>query len=59
MFLCDNQWKFLNVFNTLTLKQIFWKTKTLLKKLENRFSIESTEIENALFLESGVGEIEW
>ena len=41
--------KFSNVFNTLTLKQIFWKTKTFFKKLEYRFLVESTKIENALF----------
>ena len=39
----------LNVLNTLTLKQIFWKTKTLLKKLVYHFSVESTKIENASF----------
>ena len=39
----------LNVFNILTLKQIFWKTKTYFKKLENQFLIENTKIENALF----------
>ena len=38
-----------NVFNTLTLKQIFWKTKTFFKKLEYRFLVESTKIENASF----------
>ena len=27
------QWEILNLFNTLTLKQFFWKTKTLFKKL--------------------------
>ena len=37
----------LNVFNTLTLKEIFWKTKTFFKKLENDFLVESTD--NALF----------
>ena len=37
-----------NFFNTLTLKQIFWKTKTFLKKLEHRFLVETTEIENTL-----------
>ena len=41
--------KILNVFNTLTLKQIFWKTKTFFKKLEYRFLVESTKIENASF----------
>ena len=39
----------LNDFNTLTLKQIFWKTKTFFKKLEYRFLVESTKIENASF----------
>ena len=39
----------LNIFNTLTLKQIFWKTKTFFKKLEYRFLVESTKIENASF----------
>ena len=33
----------LDVFNTLTLKQIFWKTETFFKKLK------STKIENASF----------
>ena len=36
----------LNVFNTLTLKQISWQTKTFFKKLEYRFLVESTKIEN-------------
>ena len=40
----------LNVFNTLISKQIFWKTQTLLKKLEWRFLVESSKIENATFL---------
>ena len=39
----------LNVFNTLTLRLIFWKMKTFLKKLEPRFLFESTKIENASF----------
>ena len=39
----------LNVFNTLTLKQTFCKTKTFFKKLEYRFLVESTKIENASF----------
>ena len=34
----------MDVFNTLTLKQIFWKMKTFLKKLEYRFLVESTKI---------------
>ena len=44
--LCDYV-KILNVFNTLTLKRIFLKTKTFFKKLEDRFLVESTAIENA------------
>ena len=39
----------LNLFSTLTLKQIFWKTKTFLRKLEQSFLVESTKIENASF----------
>ena len=38
-----------NVFNTLTLKQVLWKTKTFLKKLEYRFLVETTKIENTSF----------
>ena len=38
-----------NVFNTLILKQIFWKTKTFFKKLEYRFLVETTKIENTSF----------
>ena len=39
----------LNVFKILTLKQIFWKTKTFFKKLKYPFLVESTKIKNALF----------
>ena len=47
----------LNVFNTLTLKQIFWKTKSFFKKLEYCFLVESTKIENALFpYKTGIAE---
>ena len=35
----------LNVFNTVTLKQIFWKTKTSFEKQKYRFLIESATIE--------------
>ena len=42
--------RILNDFNTLTLKQIFWKTKTFCKNLEYRFLVETTKIENAIFL---------
>ena len=40
----------LNVFNTLTLKQISFKTKTFFKKLEYGFLVQSIKIENASFL---------
>ena len=40
----------LNDFNTLTLKQIFWKTKMFFKKLDSvPFLVEITNIENASF----------
>ena len=39
----------LNVFNTLTLIQTFWKTKTFFKKLEYHFLVETTKIENTSF----------
>ena len=39
----------LNVFNTLTLKPIFSRTKTFYKKLEYRFLVEITRIENTTF----------
>ena len=40
----------LNAFNTLTLKQVFLKTKTFFKNQEYRFSAEGTRIEIASFL---------
>ena len=39
----------LNVFNTLTLKQTFWKPRAFFKKLGYRFLGESTKIEKASF----------
>ena len=33
----------------LTLKQIFWRTKTFFKKLENRFLVKATKIEITTF----------
>ena len=39
--------KILNDFDTLTLKQILWKTKTFFKKLDHHFLVESAKIENA------------
>ena len=44
IFLCGNQWKFW-IFS-VTVKQIFWKTKTFSKKLVYHFLVESTKIEN-------------
>ena len=41
--------KILNAFYTLTLKNIFWKSKTFFKKLEFCFLVESTKVENASF----------
>ena len=40
----------LNILDTLTLKQIVYKTKNLIRNLERCFSVESTKIENAAFL---------
>ena len=39
-----------SVFNTLTFKQVFWKTKIFFIKLEYRFLFETTKIENKSFL---------
>ena len=41
--------KISNVFNTLTLKQVFLKTKAFLKLREYRFLVESTMNESAAF----------
>ena len=41
--------KIFNIFTTLTLKQIFQKSKTFLKKLEYRFLVERTKIEKVSF----------
>ena len=39
----------LNVFNTLTLKEIFMKMKNFFKKLEYRYLVGNTKIENVSF----------
>ena len=39
----------LKISDTLTLKQIFWKTKTFFKKLEFHFLVETSKIENTSF----------
>ena len=49
MFSCLQPVEILNDFNTLILKQIFSKTKIFFKKLEYRFLVESTKIENTSF----------
>ena len=41
--------KVLSVFSPLILIQIFWKSKTFFKKLEYRFLVETTKIENTSF----------
>ena len=41
--------KLFDVFNTLTLKQVLWKTKTFFKKLEWGFLGEITKIGNGTF----------
>ena len=49
---CSENWQsleILNVFYTLTVKLVFSKTQTLFKKLEYRFLVESTKIENTTF----------
>ena len=48
MFLCESI-EILNVFNASTLKEIFWKIKNILKKLEYHFLIQSTTNESATF----------
>ena len=40
---------FFTVFNTLTLKQIFWKMKTFFKKVEYRYVVKSTTIESITY----------
>ena len=39
----------LSVFNILTLKQVFWKTKTFFEKLKYHFLVEGATIESATF----------
>ena len=39
----------LNLFNILTLEQVFWKMKTYFKKSKYSFSVQSTTIESAAF----------
>ena len=49
MFLCDITVKFWTFSILLSLKEIFWETQNLFKKLEYTFLVESTKIENATF----------
>ena len=49
--------KTLNLFNSLTLKQIFWNMKTVFEKLEYHFLLESTKIKIASFpYKAGISE---
>ena len=41
--------KISHVFNTWTLKQVFWKMQTFFKKLKYSSLVESTKIENITF----------
>ena len=47
-----------NIFNTLTLKQILWKTKTFFKKTGVPFfsTVETTEIENTFQFKTALSE---
>ena len=46
-----------DVFNALTLKEIFWKTKTFFIKLEYQFLVETANTENTSFsFESALSE---
>ena len=49
MFLSDSHSEFWFLFSLLSLKLIFWKTKTFSKKLEYRFLVQITKIESAIF----------
>ena len=55
-------WQSVKVFNTLTLIQIFCKTKTFSKKLEYGFFAETTKIESISFpIKTALSEanVEW
>ena len=39
-------WQILNIFNILILKKNFCKTKTFFKKLEYRYLVKNTKIDN-------------
>ena len=47
MFFTRRSLEILHIFNTLTSKQIFWKTANFFKKLKYHFLVESTKIEKA------------
>ena len=52
--------KTLNVFNTLALKQILWKTETCFKKLDYGFLVESTKMESTSFpYKTAISEDKW
>ena len=45
-----------NVFDTLTFKQIFWKTKAFFEKLEYRFLVKTTQTENTFPFKTALSE---
>ena len=45
----ENGIKILSDFNTLNLKNIFWKMKIFFKQLEYRFLVEIAKVESASF----------
>ena len=60
MFLCDNQRKFWTISILSTFKQIFWKTKTFFKKLENRFRRKTHHFHTKLpYQKPMLRELEW
>ena len=49
LFLFDIHCSFKSVFNTLTLKKVFWKTKTVSKNMEYCFLVASATTESKTF----------
>ena len=48
MFLCDNQWRFLTI-SILNFEADFLENEELFQKLEDRFLVERTKVENISF----------
>ena len=49
MFLRDNHWRFFNVLITLTLTQVFWKTKPFLKNWRTVFYLKLLQLKTQHF----------